>query len=63
METTTKTISSSIKIYSSLGRCCKYTNTLPRGVQPVFDATTNKFLGFAALPEKEHGTYIYWVKG
>lgn len=62
MKTITKTIPVNTKIYSTLGRCCRYQSRLPGGVAPVFGADTKDLIGFASLPDQHGGFYIFWVK-
>jgi len=61
----TQKVESNVKIYSTLKRCCTYQNVRPGAVQPVFSSNTlnGRRVGFAALPEKINGEYIFWVKG
>jgi hypothetical protein len=62
MTTVTKVIPKNTKIYTSLERCCRYQFRLPGGVRPIFDAVTKSPIGFASLPEKQDGEYLFWVK-
>jgi hypothetical protein len=62
MKTITKFIPVGTKVYATLANCCRYQNVRPGGAQPVFDAASKKSLGFAVLPEKLDGSYVYWTK-
>jgi len=65
MSLLTKTIPAKTKIYSTLNRCCTYAQKRPGAVQPIFKPykIDNKYplLGWAFLPERIDGVYIFWV--
>jgi hypothetical protein len=53
------------KVYTTLGRACKYANVLPNYVQPVFqeyDGLTFNRVGFAVGPAMREGKYLTYRK-
>jgi len=55
-----KPVPKGTKLYTTLARCCRYQYRRPNGVQPVH-SKEGDFAGWASLPQKIDGVYIYWI--
>ena len=55
-------IDSTVKVYKTMANCARYQHAKAGYIQPVFDAQSQKPVGFAALPEKVEGEFVRYIQ-
>ena len=55
-------IDATVKVYKTMANCSRFQHVRAGYIQPVFDAQTQKPVGFAALPEKVEGEYVHYIQ-